>query len=1497
MKVTITIAAVVVLLLVASLTASGSEVIYDFLANASTAVWSNPVQTVAFACATGTQGQALIEDGYLEDGKSYAGYLLAQPDSMANLSHHYIRGSYSISIPANAADITFSATVGLKKGTELSHGMSFSLRMCRYGQWTTLCSTTQYYDGIFDVMSANLSGYQGETLNLYLYVDANGDPGNDVGVWRDARITNETPAIVNVRDYGAIPNDSIDDYQAVTNAITAAKGLGTSARVLFENGEYILSHQLSVSNAGHEIILEGGTDTRLTMTNRDEGVVQLRQSTNLVVKNFSVDYSPLPFFQGTVSQVQSNYIIVNVDSGYPGYSANDTFFTSGGTFGVIHDPNVPGRLKAGTANTYFVGSSISWQGPGQWRINTSERPIVVGDRVSVVNNSGWNWTFDLGNPGAQVLLDHVNVYSTPRMVCEGGSVDKVFLRNCNFCIKPGTNRIQGPNSDQIHMQNVKYGPEVLNCLFEGNLDDAINLYAIPYLVTAIASDSRFTIDTQGRMLTAGDEMVVYRPSTGVIVGRAKVVSLVGATINVDPSIPGVQMTDQFYDRTYMGGGYLVANNTFKNLRGNGVRAKTHDGMICNNQFIGLACCGLLLENIPDSEGLQVENVSVLDNTFTSCVLADSYLGNTYDAVIRVEGLATGGVRAQDKIDHDITISGNTINDWGRHAIVGVSTSAINIDGNTFTNSTNPPKATSGYMGIMYFDNCGGVSVTNNSVTDSRPPSQINGKLFVTGMAQGDISTSWNTYTVNTSAPEITLIGSWNPSNYQPNGSITGTVTDATSNMPISGVYVYLNEVGIETITDANGSYSLSNISRGLYAMSVHKPGGCYPKTVSVDISPGTVARRDVQIQSIPLAPATWNAATGFSTSSNPNRPWEFTSFTLNGTAVTFGPLFDAFSSDWAPNDWDNTPGWYESGQGYTPGIAMSNGTFYLGTVPSGHLVSSAPAAIKWTAPRDTTVTVNCAVWNPRNPTNFALAVNGQRMFPYTISGRAFANPYRYSGTFTLNAGDTIALLNGYGDVYMGLDFSIVESSFGSLSGTIRDSWDGSPVPGAQVSLDGTSFSVITNADGKYLLANVPISVNTLNVSAPGYQNSDVAVDMSYQPNCTVDVTLLPAERFTCSQIKTAMPGAKGYLGGAVTAIFSDSFYVEDLNRSSAARVNGLPSLGIVIGDVVDMLVTVAADHSLDALSISPVAHNPVGPLGVNNKNINGAVGNPGLDNMNLLVTVWGKVLDTPLTLGNGDKIFHITDGSASADGPIVTIPSADSMIILQDNFDTGKRSEWRDDAGTTHNSSPLGRLVADDPTNIAVVAAGSGSQNVNVAVDLNAAQQGGVVARYHDANNFILGVFSRPENHLCLHERVSGNWGPWLAPVSVANITGAKAHTTLRVVGNQASVTVVDELNHSVSTSTSLNTLLGTGLVGVYHDNGTATGTQHFDNFAAWINYVSHSVPKDAVQILVPASITGAIDVNSGDFVTITGIAGKGSGENGDLRKVTVRIPGDLARN
>lgn len=126
---------------------------------------------------------------------------------------------------------------------------------------------------------------------------------------------------------------------------------------------------------------------------------------------------------------------------------------------------------------------------------------------------------------------------------------------------------------------------------------------------------------------------------------------------------------------------------------------------------------------------------------------------------------------------------------------------------------------------------------------------------------------------------------------------------------------------------------------------------------------------------------------------------------------------------------------------------------------------------------------------------------------------------------------------------------------------------------------------------------------------------------------------------------------------AASGEFADRFYVEQENRAAAAMLafTHAPS-GYVEGDIIEAigaLATLNGERCLDGVSLSKLSHrDPLRPLGMPSRDVGGIQlgnkpgtdGGRGLNNLSLLVTVYGRVTAV------GWTYFYIDDGSTLYDG-------------------------------------------------------------------------------------------------------------------------------------------------------------------------------------------------------------------------------------------------------
>jgi hypothetical protein len=93
------------------------------------------------------------------------------------------------------------------------------------------------------------------------------------------------------------------------------------------------------------------------------------------------------------------------------------------------------------------------------------------------------------------------------------------------------------------------------------------------------------------------------------------------------------------------------------------------------------------------------------------------------------------------------------------------------------------------------------------------------------------------------------------------------------------------------------------------------------------------------------------------------------------------------------------------------------------------------------------------------------------------------------------------------------DFFVFDTRIESLGGTITNASDETGIQGASITLTGASnsYSATSQADGSYLMGNVPAGSYNMTVTRAGFQTHTGNVQVSGDPDQVIDVALVPSE--------------------------------------------------------------------------------------------------------------------------------------------------------------------------------------------------------------------------------------------------------------------------------------------------------------------------------------------------------------------------------------------------
>ena len=569
------------------------------------------------------------------------------------------------------------------------------------------------------------------------------------------------PADFFVDNYGGDHTGAVDSTAAAQAAIAAAQAYSLqnpqqTTRVIFGAGQYritcspsaVISNTkpcLNVNGVNHFVIRgqSGPIDpitqqpsaaTELLIGNRNVAALSIASSQNVSVNFLAFDYNPLPFTQGTIVAVgaEPNTFDLQIDAGFPLLS--DSFFSNpaAANWGMIYDrsrlgpkrntPNIVATTKwtmiSGTTGTFRVTAPayvIPYMAPGDAYIQIARPP----------NSS----TITIGN-SSNITLDTDVVYASPLMAfVVGQGSGSLNLTNSEVRILPNSPRLHSTNGNATIFPNFRNTPGpssgivIQNNYFAGMSDDAIDIASGGAMVTAVSSQTSFTVQSiQPVSYQVGDQLQIIDTVTGQILGTPTVTEVTNSsrtqwTLTLDTPVTalsagsGIAPTafGQFYDGNTVynlstaGASAKITNNTFGPARGMGIRDCTTHCLIQDNKFTDINNNAIFMgANFFFMEGPMPQGVQIIGNTFNggdananSGVPATAQiLLSTYSSVKSSNGLVSLQPSSFASINN-ILIENNAFSNSASESISVNGVSNFQLINNSNTASGSVPRFDSG----------------------------------------------------------------------------------------------------------------------------------------------------------------------------------------------------------------------------------------------------------------------------------------------------------------------------------------------------------------------------------------------------------------------------------------------------------------------------------------------------------------------------------------------------------------------------------------------------------------------------------------------------------------------------------------------------------------------------------------------------------------------------------------------------------------------------------
>jgi thermitase len=332
------------------------------------------------------------------------------------------------------------------------------------------------------------------------------------------------------------------------------------------------------------------------------------------------------------------------------------------------------------------------------------------------------------------------------------------------------------------------------------------------------------------------------------------------------------------------------------------------------------------------------------------------------------------------------------------------------------------------------------------------------------------------------------------------GSITGSVTDAKDGLPIVGATV--SDATRTTTTDATGKYTISDVPPGTYEVVASKEGyESLSLTVSVlsGTNSGATAVANFCLSQI-IVPG---SISGTVTNAKDGTPIVGVTVT-DGTRVTSGDATGKYAIADVPL------GTYQ--------VTASKAGYYSSSV-TVNVLSGATAVVNLSLsqiPGSISGSVTDA--KDGSPIVGAVVTDGTRTTTTDATGKYTitnvpADTYQVTASNSgyYSSSSTVTVVS-VGNAIANFSLSQIP---GSITGSVTDAKDGSPIVGAMVA-DGARTAT-TDASGKYTIVNVPPGTYQVTVSKSGYYSSSLTA--------TVVSGTITVANFSLSQIPGNITGS------------------------------------------------------------------------------------------------------------------------------------------------------------------------------------------------------------------------------------------------------------------------------------------------------------------------------------------------------------------------------------
>ncbi|HRJ74281.1 MAG TPA: hypothetical protein PLS03_18790, partial [Terrimicrobiaceae bacterium] len=305
---------------------------------------------------------------------------------------------------------------------------------------------------------------------------------------------------------------------AAMRQVVADAAAQAPAKVVFAPGaEYRIAPEAFAFSLRDVSDLElDGNGATLIITQPTAAFLELSRCGRITVRNFTIDFDPVPFAVGTVRAVDEKAGTFTVAAD-PGMSEFDApHLLKHWSMGVTLDSTTPGRMKTGSFLVVDTDQSRSVRTEAGFVIALKNPQVAAsfapGDKYVQFARSNGGRSLVVTDHCPEAAFIGITTYA----ISAGHYVlhysDDAKVLGCRELIRPG--RWFGGNADGVHVRSSWMGPWIEGCTIEGIGDDGIAIYGKGIRILEKPSETSLRLDGEFFTLKPGTEFLVFDPNTG-----------------------------------------------------------------------------------------------------------------------------------------------------------------------------------------------------------------------------------------------------------------------------------------------------------------------------------------------------------------------------------------------------------------------------------------------------------------------------------------------------------------------------------------------------------------------------------------------------------------------------------------------------------------------------------------------------------------------------------------------------------------------------------------------------------------------------------------------------------------------------------------------------------------------------------------------------------------------------------------------------------------------